>query len=195
LKQKFITQMLACLCFAAIFFAAGCRDNVREQELNKREQILLEKENQFALKEADYQSLLKMRDSLLAKKGTIMLPGWPNQIEGLWNSKVVCTESNCSDYIVGDQRSDLWEFGSDSSQLVTKVISNNKLVRIYLAEYSNNQIHLNFSTDSTAPKKVTMHVLLNESTPNKLKGTRTIAIDSACTAKFSVELNRVSNKE
>ncbi|SFQ52075.1 hypothetical protein SAMN05444277_11716 [Parafilimonas terrae] len=187
--------MFACLFFIAIFFMAGCRDDVREQELNKREQILLEKENQFALREADYQSLLKMRDSLLAKKDTIAPPGWPTQIEGLWNSKVVCTESNCSDYIVGDQRSDLWDFSSDSSQMVTKVISNNKLVRIYLAEYSNNQINLDFSTDSTAPKKVTMHVLLNETAPDKLKGTRTIAIDSACTAKFSVELNRVSNKE
>ncbi len=194
MKQKFITRIFASIVLAA-FFAAGCRDDVREQELNRREQQLLAKENQFALKEADYQSLLKMRDSLLAKKDTIMPPGWPEQIQGLWNSKVVCTESNCSDYIVGDQHSDLWEFDSDSSQLVTKVISNNKLVRIYLGSYSNNQVHLNFSTDSAAAKKVVMNIILNEAAPEKLKGIRTIQIDSACTAKFSVELNRVSNKE
>ena len=187
--------MFACMFFAAIFFTAGCRDDVREQELNKREQILLEKENQFTLKEADYQSLLKMRDSLMAQKDTVTHLDWPPQLAGLWNSKVVCTESNCSDYIVGDQRSDLWEFSSDSSQMITKVISNNKLVRVYLAEYSNSQINLNFSTDSTAARKVAMHVTLNEAAPGKLKGIRTIAIDSACTAKFSVELNRVPNKE
>jgi hypothetical protein len=186
--------MFASMIFAAIF-VAGCRDDVREQELDRREQQLLAKENQFALKEADYQSLLKMRDSLLAKKDTIMPPGWPEQIRGLWNSKVVCTESNCGDYIVGDQRSDLWEFDSDSSQLVTKVISNNKLVRIYLGSYSNNQVHLNFSTDSAAAKKVVMNIILSEAAPEKLKGTRTIQIDSSCTAKFSVELNRVSNNE
>lgn len=194
MKQKFIKRIIACL-FAAALFCAGCRNNAKEDELNKREQALLEKENQFALKDADYQSLLKMRDSLLARKDTILTPAWPPQFKGLWNSKVVCTESNCSDYIVGDQRSDLWQFDSDSSQMVTKVISNNKLVRIYQATYSDNQINLDFSTDSAAPKKVVMNVLLSESAPGKLKGTRTISIDSACTAKFSVELNRVSNKE
>lgn len=194
MKQKFIKGIVACLFVAALFFA-GCRNSAKEDELNKKEQALIEKENQFALKEADYQALLKMRDSLLAKKDTVLTTAWPTQVKGLWNSKVVCTESNCSDYIVGDQRSDLWQFDSDSSQMITKVISDNKLVRIYQATYSDNQINLNFSTDSAAPKKVVMNVLLSEAAPGKLKGTRTISIDSACTAKFSVELNRVLNKE
>lgn len=173
----------------------GCRDDEREKRLNNREQVLIEKENQFALKEADYESLLKLRDSLLGKKDTIFPATWPPEVKGFWNSKEVCTESNCNDYIIGDQRSNLWEFDTDSSEIVAKIINRNKLVRVYQATYTNNLVQLNYSTDSTERKKVIMNVVLNEAAAGKLKGTRIISINNNCIAKFSVELNRVSDKD
>lgn len=188
-----MTKHLIILLVSSGLLLSGCHDKEREQQLEQREQALLEKEKQFALKETDYQALVRMRDSLTATHDTmVIVAAWPETIAGAWTSKVICTESSCPDYVVGDQRSDLWEFSSDSTQIVTKVINNNKLVRVYAATYADNQISLSFRTDSATSKQVEMNVVLNEITPTKMKGTRALSIDNKCSAKFSVELSRTN---
>lgn len=179
------------LLFSFLFLLLNCDNKDKANDLALREKQLLEKEKSFAQKESDYQSLLKLRDSIFNKKDTdsVKIVIWPTGISGEWTGKVVCTESNCSDYVVGDQRTDTWEFDSDSTQLVAKIINNNNLVRLYSGKFNNNEIKLNFKTDSTAKKQVDMNVLLNDISPNKIKGIRTIAVDN-CMAKFSVELIR-----
>jgi hypothetical protein len=178
----------------SLFIFNGCRDQQHEQELIKREQALQLREDSFAQKENEYRSLLKMKDSLIAIKDSLKsLPvtPWPDSIAGKWYSKLICTESNCNDYVIGDQRTYIWDFNSDSLKLITKVLDNkNEVVRIYDAGYSPGKIHLSFQTDSTVSKPVTMNVVLNKLRKNKLKGTHTISIGHNCTAKFSVELTR-----
>lgn len=174
---------------AISLFLTACDDKKKETELAAREKQLLEKEKLFAQKESEYQVLLKMRDSIFSKKDSVKVAEWPDEIKGQWTGKVICTESNCSDYVVGDQRTDTWEFDSDSIQLAAKIINNNNLVRVYSGKYENNEIKLNYKTDSTAKKQVEMNVLLNEISPNKIRGTRTVTVDQ-CMAKFSVELLR-----
>ncbi|WP_228446607.1 hypothetical protein [Chryseobacterium sp. 3008163] len=71
-------------------------------------------------------------------------------------------------------------------------MNNNKLVRLYSGKFENNEVKLNYKTDSTAEKNVEMNVLLNEISANKIRGTRTVSVDNKCTAKFSVELTRLS---
>ncbi|WP_294296882.1 hypothetical protein [uncultured Chryseobacterium sp.] len=176
---------------AVVFFLISCDNRKKENDLTMREQQLLEKEKAFAQRETEYQLLLKMRDSIFAtKKDSVKIAVWPSQIAGLWTGKVICTESNCSDYVVGDQRIDTWEFDSDSIQLLTKIINNNNLVRVYSGKFENNEVKLNFKTDSTSKKQVEMNVLLNDFSANKIRGTRTISADNNCMAKFSVELVR-----
>lgn len=179
------------LLFSLLFLLLNCDNKEKANDLAVREKQLLEKEKSFAQKESDYQSLLKMRDSIFSKKDadSVKVLIWPAEISGSWTGKVICTESNCSDYVVGDQRTDTWEFDSDSTQLVAKIINNNNLVRLYTGKFNNNEIKLNFKTDSTAKKQVDMNVLLNDISPNKIKGIRTIAVDN-CMARFSVELLR-----
>ncbi|MFC5871898.1 hypothetical protein SAMN05443633_11181 [Chryseobacterium arachidis] len=169
----------------------NCDNKDKANDLALREQQLLDKEKSFAQKEAEYQSLLKMRDSIFAQKhsDSIKIIKWPDEITGSWTGKVICTESNCSDYVVGDQRTDTWEFASDSLQLFSKIINNNNLVRLYSGKFENNEVKLNFKTDSTAKKQVDMNVVLNDISDTKMKGIRTIAVDN-CIAKFSVELVR-----
>ncbi|MBK1897451.1 hypothetical protein [Chryseobacterium paridis] len=180
--------LLILLIIPPLFIA--CNNHTKEKDLLEREQQLLEKEKLFAHKESDYQALIKMRDSIFTKKDSVQIIAWPNEISGSWNGKVICTESNCSDYVVGDQRTDTWEFDSDSTQLVSKIINNNNLIRIYSGKFENNEIKLNFKTDSTAKKKVDMNILLNDISDTKIRGTRTVTTDNNCTAKFSVELTR-----
>lgn len=174
-----------------LLLLVNCNNKDKTKELALKEQQLLEKEKLFAQKEAEYNALLKMRDSIFSTRhsDSIKIIKWPDTIAGSWTGKVICTESNCSDYVVGDQRTDIWEFASDSIQLFTKIINNNNLVRSYSGNFENNEIKLNFKTDSTAKKKVDMNVLLNDISADKIRGTRTIAVDN-CLAKFSVELIR-----
>lgn len=180
------------LVLAVSVFLISCNDKKKENDLEIREKQLLEKEKLFAQKESEYQVLLKMRDSIFTKKDSVAAVNWPAAVAGLWTGKVICTESNCSDYVVGDQRTDTWEFDSDSTQLMTKIINNNNLVRIYSGKFENNEAKLNFKTDSTSKKQVEMNILLNDITPDKIRGTRTIAVDNSCMAKFSVELVRTT---
>ncbi|MCJ8153145.1 hypothetical protein MKJ01_05145 [Chryseobacterium sp. SSA4.19] len=172
------------------FFLISCDDKKKENDLLAREKQLLEKEKLFAQKESEYQALLKMRDSIFTKKDSVQVVMWPAEVSGSWTGKVICTESNCSDYVVGDQRTDTWEFDSDSTHLVTKIINNNNLVRVYSGKYDKNEVKLNFKTDSASKKQVEMNILLNDIAPGKIRGTRSITVDNSCTAKFSVELVR-----
>lgn len=188
-----MTKKTLFIFLLSIIIFQGCSDKEKNQELIDRENSLLEKEKIFAQKESDYQSLIKMRDSIFSKKDSVeTVQKWPVEILGEWTGKVICTESSCSDYVIGDQRIDTWEFDSDSTQLFSKILNNNKLVRLYLGKFENNEVKLNYKTDSTADKSVEMNVLLNEISANRIRGIRTISVDNKCTAKFSVELTRLS---
>ena len=160
-----------------------------------REQRILAREKEFATKEADYQSLLRMRDSLLTRTDTaVIIQHWPDDIAGLWNSKSVCRESNCSDYVIGDQRSNTWEFISDSTGLYTRVINNNKVVRVFSAKFDSTSIQLHYASDTSASKNLELTVELTRDNKNLIKGMQTAGIDKSCTAKFSIELNRLTNR-
>lgn len=172
-----------------ILLVLSCNDS---SKLQQREQDLAEKERRFAEKEAEYQTLIKMRDSIISKKDTILTDNnWPAAIAGKWNGKVTCRESNCTDYVVGDIRTDTWEFVSDSLKKAVNVYSNNnELVRTYVATADKNDILLSFRSDSTASKNVEMNVVLNSFSPKKIQGTRDVSVNSSCNAVFTVELSR-----
>lgn len=177
----------------------GCQDNKKQQELDQREQEISRRENDFASKEADYKSLMAMRDSLLAsaepKADTLVVESWPADIAGFWNSKSVCRESNCPDYVIGDQRFNNWEFVSDSTGLYTRVTNNNnQLLRIYSAKFDSTGIALDFATDSSAAKTVALNVALSRINKSLMKGQQSMMLDKGCTAKFSIELTRSANQ-
>ena len=173
-----------------------CRNDQREQQLVQREKAVAEKEKEFAIREADYFSLVKLRDSLLTqKKDTVNIQRWPDTIAGLWNAKSVCRESNCSSYVIGDQRANVWEFISDSTGLLTRVMDkNNNLVRLYNARLDSTGINLQFKSDSAASKTLFLNVDLSIVSADLIKGTQTTSVDQACTAKFVVELTRSTNR-
>lgn len=183
--------------FCCLLALASCRDEARERALAEREQSLAEKEKQFALKDADYRSLLRWRDSLLASAdtaGAIPVTAWPADVLGRWNSKTVCRESSCSEYVVGDQRSGAWEFSEDSTGLFTKVYDRNNLVRVYTGTFDSSAIRLQFRTDSGAVRHAEIDVELSRSATGAIKGSQVLKMENGCTARFTVELVRASNK-
>ncbi|MHA4895474.1 hypothetical protein ACXZ1K_12035 [Pedobacter sp. PWIIR3] len=178
---------LALICLSA------CENDQRKQQLDEREKSLMAKEMEFAAKEADYQSLIQMRDSVMSRKmDTTIITRWPADIPGIWTGKTVCNESDCSDYVVGDQRTDTWVFANDTTSIFTKIINKEKLIRVYTASVDSTQISLHYKSDSTATRKVDIRVLLNASGKNQMKGTQTILVNENCEAKFTVELERTA---
>lgn len=191
MKKLFLSLISVCVLISC--------ENKKELDLQKRENALILKEEQFAEKEADYKSLLLMRDSLMAaKKNTInndtTIKEWPKYLSGIWNGKLICRESNCNNYVIGDQRNEVWQFLSDSTGLYTNVLNNKKVVRVFKAKYEKDKILLEFSSDSTSKNKVKMNVVLDDIKENLIKGTQIITGQDDCSARFSVELTLSQKK-
>ena len=174
-----------------ITFLISC-NNKKEQELTERENILLEREKKFADKEAEYELLLKMKDSIqLTRKFKDSVPEikvWPDTLNTKWNSKMICRESNCSTYVIGDQRTEIWDFVSDSTGMYTNVLSNNQIKRVFRGQYLVNKIVLDSARESSTKNNIKIEVVLDDINKNFIKGTQTITGQDNCKAKFSVEL-------
>lgn len=186
-KMKHMKPNYLFLFIIISFSFFSCHDN-RSKELDERESNLIEKERQFSKKEAEYQALLLMRDSLENLNGDKQTIEWPTFLDGQWSSKTICTESNCSDYVIGDTRNDFWEFRQDSTKLWVDVSDKNSLIRSYDAQYLNDNIKMHFKSDSTAAKMVEMNIELTEISEHRIKGLRTVTVNGNCQAKFNVEL-------
>lgn len=188
-KSATVLRYVIPLVFSVALFSCG--DNQKEKMLEQREAALKERERAFGKKEADYQLLLQWRDSVMQQRtDTTVVHRWPQELLGQWNSRIVCKASNCSDYVIGDTRNDIWEFTQDSTRLYVNVRDRKRLVRVYRARYENQQIQLFYATDSTAKKQVEMHVVLDEISANRLRGKRTVSLDGNCSATFEVTLTK-----
>ncbi|WP_163410177.1 hypothetical protein [Flavobacterium ajazii] len=191
MKKLFLLLITACTFISC--------ENKKELDLQKREKALVLREEQLAEKEADYKSLLLMRDSIIAAKNDtikndITIKKWPKSLYGTWNGKLLCRESNCNNYVIGDERNEVWQFLSDSTGLYANVLNNKRLVRVFKAKYAEDKILFEFSSDSISKNKVKMNVVLDDIKENVIKGTQTITGQNNCSARFSVELTLPQKK-
>ncbi|NLN31988.1 MAG: hypothetical protein GX159_00140 [Flavobacteriaceae bacterium] len=183
------------LCFTILFTFVACNDCTKEEDLVQRENALQLREMQIAEKESEYLSLVSFRDSVRLSMDTLTYRAWPDSIAGKWNSRTICTESNCSDYAVGDQRVNVWIFDQDSTGLNASVLDNrNEIIRTYNAKFTPRGIQLSFRTDSTSTRNVVMNVNFDQIRTDKMSGKRIISLDEKCSALFNIELNRPSQK-
>ncbi|WP_229204285.1 hypothetical protein [Dyadobacter alkalitolerans] len=174
----------------ACLLQLGCQDRHRTQQLNLREQQIFQKEKDFSLKQASYQRLLEMQHDLLAKKERA-IQQWPQEIEGIWRGKSVCKESNCPEYVIGDKRSYIWEFISDSTGLYTLVSNHsNQVIRVYNAHFDSTGIRLFYESDALATRLIELNVDISRVDQNLMTGMQTIRFDNACKAKLSLNLSR-----
>jgi len=162
-------------------------------DLKIREARLAQQEQEFAQKQADYKSLLAMRDSLNAAKSTNLdsaeVPQtWPDSIQGQWNSRLVCRSSTCNSYVIGDQRNEQWQFLADSGGLFVRATSRNKTVQLFKGTLRDNQIILNKERDSIGDHMAQIQIKLDMLGSKIIKGTQIIRTKADCEANFSVEL-------
>ena len=162
----------------------SCTDTTKEEQLKKREALLLTKEQEFLVIEKDYESLKAMRDSLRQSTDTIVAAvKIPQHIIGKWNGKMICTESNCSEHVIGDLRNDIWEFSEDA----VKIINKSGDERIYSVNYSGAEIRL---TSENSLSSITLQIA--EDKLDRIKGSRELT-GKDCLSKYSVELDKIKN--
>ncbi|WP_281234897.1 hypothetical protein [Flavobacterium gelatinilyticum] len=173
----------------------------KESQLEVREKKLMLKEKEFSAKEEDYKNLLKLRDSLQQavlmkeKKKDSIVRFWPDSLVGSWNSRLVCRESACGTYVIGDQRTEKWIFFNDSIGPIIKVMDNNKLKRTFRAEYQDGQARLNiYLPDSTVAGNNKTTALLDNFGRKVIKGVQSLSGEDGCLVKFSVELSPSQKK-
>lgn len=174
-------------------------NKTKDEELVTREEQLLLREKEFAEKEEEYKQLLKLRDSLYVADSikdayVYKIATWPDSLSGEWNSRMVCRETTCKTYVIGDQRNERWVFSSDSLGLMVNVMDNNKLKRRLKADLTDGNVTLKLPADSLSTKKIGIDANLNEFSNKLIKGTHTITAADGCTARFSVELTPVVKK-
>ncbi|QSW90135.1 hypothetical protein J0383_04780 [Flavobacterium endoglycinae] len=184
----------AATVFIIVLFAS-C-NGTKENDLEAREQKLILLEKEFSAKEEDYKNLLRLRDSLelalLTKKESTdsIKRFWPDSLTGSWNSKLVCRESACGTYVIGDQRTEKWIFSNDSIGPIVNVMDNNRLKRTFRAEYKDGKARLYiYLADSTAARNNKTTALLDNFSKKVIKGTQSLSGQDDCLVKFSVELS------
>lgn len=187
---KILTYNLLISLF--IIMLVGCKEetDLKHLELQKRDSLLTVKEKEFALKAADYKSLLELRDSLTAMKDSVAVNPLPVDITGNWTGKIVCTHSNCTDYVVGDVRTDEWNLSVDDGKIAAKNINKTGVIRMYTGEYDGTRILLASQNTPDAPVNRSFKIEFGTVSAERLAGTREIQVDQSCTSQFSIELVR-----
>ena len=185
--MKFVRCILP---FLVLFLMVSCNGNEKHQELEKRETELAAKEKSFADKEAEYQSLIKMRDSIFSKNDSVKINPLPVSITGKWNGKMVCTESNCPEYVVGDTRVDEWEITEENGGITATNLNKTGVVRVYKGKYDGSALRLSFASDPDAEKQLDFKIDFTTLENNKLFGSREVQVNKSCLSKFSIELTR-----
>lgn len=181
-----------CIIVCSVLFIS-CNSDLENQHalLQQREAELLEKEKRFALKETEYQSLIKMRDSLMSSRDTLVVVNpLTQEILGQWKGRIVTTESNCQEYVVGDTRVDDWEISELNGQIVAKNFNKKGIIRVYTGGFENNILKLTSKTEPDAPKHLDLNIDFTTVEAGKLSGTRQVQINKDCVSKFNIELLR-----
>ncbi|MDF2474744.1 MAG: putative lipoprotein [Sphingobacterium sp.] len=167
--------------------------NNRDGDIRQREERLAKKEQEFANKEAEYKTLLALRDSLMASKvshndSASRTQSWPDSIAGQWSSRLVCRSSSCSNYVIGDQRNEQWQFVADSTGLYVKTSTKNMTTQLFKGSLQDNRLRLVGVGDSVGNKRAAIQVNIDLVGTKLMRGTQTIHTKGDCQATFSVEL-------
>lgn len=178
---------------ASVFLFISCNSDLQNQQnlIQQRETELLEKEKRFALKEAEYQSLIKMRDSLTQSQDTLKTVNpLIQEILGQWKGRIVTTESNCQEYVVGDVRVDDWQISELNGKIVAKNFNKNGVMRVYTGSFENQVLKLSSQTEPDAPKHLDLSIDFTTVEGGKLSGIRQVQVNKDCVSKFTIELLR-----
>lgn len=188
-----IVRVYCILLTLLIFLLGSCVQGDKQREIEERERAVELREQEMAALESDYNALLQFRDSLEADGTSVHTVategGWPEILQGDWNSRMVCRVPGCANYVIGDQRNELWRFQVDTTGTAyVQVINNDQEVRRFKGSYDGQHVTLSLVTDSTAEVRFHRRALLDNIGTRLVKGTQYLVDQNNCETVFSVEL-------
>jgi len=182
------------ILFGLSIVFASCTDPRREQELqrkeralNEKEQVLLQKEKSLQIKEEELIRMKLRLDSTLNKvpKDTGV---YNPDLEGRWSVTMNCTETTCPGSAVGDTKTEQWDIAHENNRLIAKAFDNGKLVRMYSGLYNGSTLELTVNQNEKIPEQATTIVVkVQQSSKNKLEGTREIIRAENCKILYAVQ--------
>lgn len=172
-----------------VFSSCGFKERekalkAKETELNAKQQQLLLWEQQLTQKELDLNDREHKLDS--TRKGMDSVVVQNKNIEGVWQVKMQCVETNCEGSAIGDVKSERWEFDNTETGVVVKAYTGTALTRIYNGNYTNNGLKL---IDNNLQSKTNMEVTLRFLKEGKMDGIREIILPN-CKTTFTINAAR-----
>ncbi len=187
------------ILFIVLLFS-GCDLRKREQELQKKENVLSQKEQELVLRERTLQlkeeALLKRTQRLDSVQNTSLQDSgsYNPDVVGSWDVTMNCTETNCTGSAVGDTKTENWTIFYQNKNVIAQATANKKLVRIYSGIYINDELRLKAQiTDAAEQQNVAMIVLLRLTDNNHMEGRREINRAENCRIVYAI--NMVKQKE
>lgn len=188
--------LLSTLLLIPLLMNSGCGFEERKRALDAREAALQEREQDLLLKQKQLTQLedsmklnLARQDSATSVLKNLGLP-LPDSLQGVWNISMICTQTSCTGFAVGDSRKENWTFsGGDSTGVYIKAMQGEKLIRIYSGIYDGGGFILSTLSGSDSITTV-MNVKLSVENGNKLSGTRVINQADGCSATFRLDAER-----
>ncbi|QMU31266.1 hypothetical protein [Adhaeribacter radiodurans] len=179
--------------FFTIFLLTSCGIKERETSVQQKEAELARREQDLAVRE----EALRLKEETLTKReqkldSTRLDSAFYNPaITGIWNAKMVCTQTTCPGSAIGDTKSETWDISYQGNQILAKAMADNTLVRTYTGTYNDNWLHLRenvaISPNAPATEMVVRLSFLNE---NTLEGQREIIRSGDCRIVYSLQLEK-----
>lgn len=189
------------LFLISLFIFSGCNIQEREKKLELKEIQLNQKEIELNLKE---QTLALQEQELNANK--IILDSVQNQndyllslypdLQGIWNVKMICTETTCPGFAIGDVKIEIWDFSIQNNTLIAAA-SNTKgiLARIYSGTLKENHLELvSEVTDDQTGQGIKMLIKLRNTSGNTMSGTREIFYANGCYITYTLDIKKQKTK-
>ncbi|MCD2422283.1 hypothetical protein LQ567_05880 [Niabella pedocola] len=194
MKQPFIIGIcLLTLCLYSCGFEERRKQlDDREQALNLREQAVMLKEKEVKLKEDSLKKFAAQIDSA-SHLPVIQGVPLPDSLAGSWNVAMVCTQTNCSGFAVGDIRKETWLIAGNGTAVTVRAMQGDKLIRVYTGTFTGTDLKLSTPESETAQPSASMAVALKVDQRNKLSGQRLITQADGCETTFKVDLDKLKN--
>jgi len=184
--------------FFMLIVSPGCDMRKREQvlqlkeaELNQKEQELLLRENSLQLKEAELAKEKMLPDSTINNSIDTLVALHPT-FPGLYNVTMRCIETTCSGSAVGDTKTEQWGISFQNNSVIAKAMSDNKLIRIYSGAYVGNSFELIAQQDTvTLDPEVKMVIRLQLTKENEITGQREIIRPNDCRIVYALEFKKL----
>lgn len=176
-------------------FFSGC--NLRERELNveKKEEELMQKEQELNL----LAKTLQIKEEELAKRESGLdstalqdtTSVYNPALVGLWSVKMTCIETTCTGSAVGDVKNEQWEISYQNNNIIATARDAGKIVRVYSGIFTGNTVELIEDRQSTASQPATkMIVRLRVANDNTLEGQREIVRENGCKIIYALQLSK-----